>query len=287
MPQTLPEVRYFNTGEVAINYARWEGEKPAFLFIHGITDRHETWYDVSDEIRRGSSAVAVDLRGHGRSGHVPKPYVFIDYARDMAALLDELDLAPVVIVGHSLGGLTAIQLAATRPELVHAIVLEDPPLYGREIMQNHHPEWRAQFDRSAEIAGSRQSIEGMAALIRSDNPDVPEEFVERRSQHLFATDSSVISGAMTQLTDESLDWLNEIESKMRRVECPTLLLQGNMELGGWMQPGDGVRAKKLIPDCKLETWEDAGHSLHREHPERFIEQVNGFVSGLASAGRSS
>ncbi len=275
-----PKLGYFNTGEVALNYAERTGDNPAILFIHGITGRHETWDEVADAIRGESRSVAVDLRGHGRSGHTTGAYRLSDYAGDMANLIEGLDLAPAIVIGHSLGAMTACWLAAERPDLVGATVLEDPPLFARQIMEEFAADRHDRFTHNARLSGSGLSMEQMAEQIRAVSPDATEEEVQKSALSLFVTDDD----ALEHVVDQRLDWSHELEEKLRLIKCPTLLMQGNFELGAWMLAHDGKRAMDLISDCRLETWDDTGHLLHSDNPDRFIEQVGSFVAGLKTAG---
>lgn len=281
---SLPELRYFNTGEVAIHCAEYAPEAyaignnlPPYVFIHGITGRHETWDEIIGSIRQGARAIAIDLRGHGRSGHTTGSYLLQDYSRDVAALISGLKLTECTVVGHSLGAMTAIQLASDAPASVRAIVLEDPPLFARPIMEEVAPERHERFGNNAALSASGMTREQMAQQIRQVNPDMPDEDVQKAALQLFVTDSDAIA----HVHDERIDWTDEIESIMQSVQCPVLLIQGSFELGAWMRDTDGVRAKSLFKDCVLEIWNDTGHSLHSEHPNRFIAQVNDFVSNLS------
>lgn len=278
---TTPSLRFFNTGEVAIHYAEWAAEDgnagPAFLFLHGITGRHETWYGVVDEIRQGARAFAVDLRGHGRSGRASGAYKLPDYVRDITALIKVLDTGPVIAVGHSLGAMVVIALAAMKPDLVRAVVLEDAPLFARTLMENHAPERYERFLQSSQLAASRLSLQEMAGHIRSSNPyPLDEEAVQKSALSLFITDAD----AIMHVHDERIDWSDDIDQMLQSVQCPALLMQGNFELGAWMLEGDGDRAVTLMPGCRLARWDDTGHRLHSARPERFVEQVNGFTSEL-------
>lgn len=272
-----PDLRFFNTGEVAIHYGEWSPDRsdgePACLFVHGMTGHLAAWSDIREPIRNGSRAVAVDLRGHGRSGRAPGAYRLIDYARDLASLIDSLDLAPVNVISHSLGALVTLQLAAVSPELVRLIVLEDPPIFAQRIVEEIEPERREQWKEAAMFAGSGLSFDEMAEQIRASVPDATEEEIRSYARARFETDSDVMQHAYDLRVADS----SEIEDALRAVRCPTLLLRGNFELGGWIPEDDGVRAQELIPDCTLEAWEDTGHLLHDDHPERFVEQVRAFV----------
>jgi 3-oxoadipate enol-lactonase len=275
---TTPELGFFNTGETAIHYASWPASPgstgPTVLFIHGITGRHQTWEQVSEAIRNGNRAVAVDLRGHGRSGRTKGKYRLPDYARDMAALIDSLKLGPVNVVGHSLGAMTALWLAASRPELTASITLEDPPLFARKIMEEIDPNRHARFGHNAKLASAGMSLAELIATQRKISPDAPEADIQRFALSMYVTDAD----AIWHVYDQRIDWSPEIEEKMRSVQCPVLLMQGNYDLGAWMLQDDGTRSRALLKNCELTYWEDTGHGLHSDHPDRFIEQVKVFVA---------
>jgi 3-oxoadipate enol-lactonase len=273
-----PELRFFNTGETAIHYATFPASPgmngPTVLFIHGITGRHETWDQVVDPIRKGNRAIAVDLRGHGRSGRTKGAYRLPDYARDMAALIDGLGLGAVNVVGHSLGAMTALQLAAGRPDLTLSITLEDPPLFARKIMEQTDPNRHARFGHNARLASAGLTLDDLAERLRKISPDADEANIHKTAMSLYVTDSD----AIWHVYDQRIDWSPDIEKKLRSVQCPVLLMQGNYELGAWMLPDDGKHTQSLMVNCELSYWNDTGHGLHGDKPARFIDQVGAFVS---------
>ena len=273
-----PELGFFNTGETAIHYASCPAPPgangPTVLFIHGITGRFATWEQVSEPIRKGNRAIAVDLRGHGRSGRTTGKYRLPDYARDMAALIDGLKLGPVNVVGHSLGAMTALWLAASRPDLTASITLEDPPLFARKIMEQTDPNRHARFGHNARLASAGLSLAELAETLRKMSPDAAEENIQKSALSMYVTDPD----AIWHVYDQRIDWSSDIEDIMRSVQCPVLLMQGNYEMGAWMLPNDGTHAKSLMKYCELVYWEDTGHGLHGDNPARFIDQVGAFVA---------
>ena len=277
MPST-PELGFFNTGETAIHYASWPASPgatgAAVLFIHGITSRHDTWQQVVEQIRQGNRAIAVDLRGHGRSGRTPGSYRLADYSRDMLALIEGLSLGPANVVGHSLGAMTALWMAASRPDLIASITLEDPPFFARRIMEEHDPLRHARFGHNARLASSGLSLADLEETLRRISPEAKAADIQRSALGLYVTDAD----ALWHVYDQRIDWGLEIENVMRSVQCPVFLMQGNYELGAWMLPEDGERGRSLMKNCVLGYWEDTGHGLHGDHPERFIEQVGAFVA---------
>ena len=276
---------------MALNVATWQAEPgnsgSPFLFIHGITDRHETWSEVAGGIRRGASAIAPDLRGHSRSGRTNGNYHFTDYPQDLISLIESGADLPVHIVGHSLGAIVAVQVAVQRPDLVNSLVLEDPPFYFQQVVADN-PKRADNFRRNARLAGSGLTLEGIAAVIREFAPDLPEDSIQASAHALFVTDAPVIKHALDLITDSSPEWINRVESVLTEIRCPTLLLQGSYELEerrplSVMRPQDADQTVALIPDCKREFWSDWGHLLHNSDPQRFIAQVTRFIDSLPSA----
>jgi pimeloyl-ACP methyl ester carboxylesterase len=156
---------------------------------------------------------------------------------------------------------------------VAAVVLEDPPLFARSIMENDDPARYERFQQTAALASSSLSVAGIAAHLRQEAPDAPEELIMQRAHNLFDMDGDVVM----HVVDQRIDWTPTIEGTLRAVQCPALLLQGSFELGAWMRREDGPRAVRLMKDCELSVWEDTGHGLHGEHPERFVEEVRMFL----------
>lgn len=102
-------------------------DAPAVVLLHGVTQSHRSWDWVVPEIGATHRVVRPDARGHGRSDRAPGHYDLFAYADDTAAVIEEVG-GPVVLVGHSLGGVVAAAVAQRRPELVRALLLEDPAL---------------------------------------------------------------------------------------------------------------------------------------------------------------
>ncbi len=103
-------------------------EGPTVVFVHGVCLSHRSWDPfVTPLVDDGARVVRVDLRGHGESDRSPGAYDLEGYVGDVVAVLDHLD-RPVVLVGHSLGGVTAAAVAQRRPGRVTQLVLEDPAL---------------------------------------------------------------------------------------------------------------------------------------------------------------
>jgi len=114
---------------VALHYAETAGQGPAVVLIHGLTDSLDAYLPCALRLASRHRVFALDLRGHGDSGHVSGRYRVADYADDVEQFLEDVVRTPAVLAGCSLGGLIVTCLAARAPALVAGALLEDPPLY--------------------------------------------------------------------------------------------------------------------------------------------------------------
>lgn len=99
------------------------GSGDPVVFIHGLGSSARDWERQVDVFASTHRVITVDLRGHGRSNKPPGPYSIEQFASDVAGLIDHLGIAPVSVVGISLGGMVAFQLAAARPDLLDKVVI--------------------------------------------------------------------------------------------------------------------------------------------------------------------
>src|SRR5262245_265924 len=100
--------------------------KPALVFIHGWTCNRTFFAPQAEHFARQHRVVSLDLRGHGDSDKPQGVYPVSAYADDIAFLVERLGLGKVVAIGHSLGGISVLQLAAAYPDKVAGIVMVDP-----------------------------------------------------------------------------------------------------------------------------------------------------------------
>src|SRR5512143_573521 len=133
-----PTSHYFYSQRLKLHYVDWGNpDKPPLLLIHGGRDHARNWDWVALALRDHYHIVAPDLRGHGDSQwSVGGSYAMIDYTLDVAQLLDALQIFPVTVIGHSLGGSIALQYAGVYPDRVRKLVaiegLGPPPALIRD-----------------------------------------------------------------------------------------------------------------------------------------------------------
>jgi lipase len=127
-----PSLRMLRANGLNLAVWEWPGEGPPLLFSHATGFHGRCWDEV---IRRlpGRRAIAVELRGHGRSEKPEPPYCWLDFGVDVAEIANLLELRDAVGVGHSMGGHSMAVAAALRPQAFSSLLLVDPVIFPPEF----------------------------------------------------------------------------------------------------------------------------------------------------------
>jgi pimeloyl-ACP methyl ester carboxylesterase len=268
--------RSFETGTVSINYAEGPRSGPPLVLLHGVTSRWQRFLTLVPVLAQRWHVVAADLRGHGRSGRVPGRYGVMEYAHDVIALLRHLSDEPAVVLGHSLGAMVGIGVAAEAPSAVRALVLEDPPLgafLGRPF--DERPE-HARFVATRDLAREGHPPRELARLLAAQLPDQSALALRLRAWSVSQIDPDVLTLIIENRAIDDYD----LEDRLRRIACPTLLLQGNPALGGALADAEAAWAASLLAEGVRVSFPEAGHQIHDGpglESVRFVQIVAGFL----------
>jgi pimeloyl-ACP methyl ester carboxylesterase len=264
--------RYFHTGEVAINYADFGGRGRPLLLIHGLSGRWQGWKPVLPALTKSWHVFAVDLRGHGRSGRAEGAYERAVYSKDNAAFIEKVIGGPAYVIGHSLGALVALGVAAGWPKLVKAFVMEDPPLYAHDRWEAST--FRPRFEAAHKLCKSGLMPGQMVPEIRKMLPDAPPEAWLDAAERYFLMDhrvwDSVFGGHYAMRKDS--------DPLLKAATPPALLMQAEPALGAALEDEESGHAMSLLPEAQFLKWPDSGHGMHTAFPERFVSQVEGFFA---------
>lgn len=254
-------------------YHEVEGTGPAVVFIHeGIADSRmwdPQWVSFATRYR----LVRCDLAGFGRTpvGSLP-----VTHARDVLALLAELAIPPAAVVGASLGGRVALELAVARPDFVRALVLEDAGLPGVDWSEDVRAGWAAEDEAVAR--GDLDAATEANLRLWVDGPkraaaDVDPTF--RAAAAAMVRRALELQAPHWEELDEEL-LVPDVAERLGEVRAPTLALAGEEDVEDMQELAR--RFAREIPGARHATIAGAAHMPSLERPAAFDAVVLPFLA---------
>ncbi len=245
------------------------GEGKPLLILHGLFGLGDNWATLSKAFaQEGFCVYQIDQRNHGRSLHsFDFNYAFM--ANDLKLLIEDEKIETADIIGHSMGGKTAMFFAREYPKLVNKMIVADiSPAY---YPQHHHSVLSALHSMDLSQLKSRKEAEEILRNALND-----EGTIQFLLKNLYWK------------TDTQLDWrfgLQEIEDNIEMVgealpgedviDVPTLFLKG--EKSGYIQEEQEELIRKRFSNVEIKTVPNAGHWIHAENPKAFLEMSLAFL----------
>jgi len=247
------------------------GNGAPLLLIHGLGYARWGWEPVLPELAEQFDVILFDNRGIGESDAPPGPYTVAEMAADAVQVLDEAGVARAHVVGTSLGGMIAQELALAYPERVDRLVLACTTPGG----QKAHPMPQVTVALMAEAA----TLEPAVALRRFvENALAPAtveahpEIVEQIMAHRLATAQQPAAWAAQASAGATFDAYDRLGA----LAAPTLVQHGDEDVV--VDPRNADLLVELLPDARLERV-PGGHLFFWEAPEQFVSSVSGFLEG--------
>jgi pimeloyl-ACP methyl ester carboxylesterase len=250
-------------------FVEQSGAGPPLLLIHGLMVSGAMYQPVLPALATHYRVIVPDLRGHARSGALPGPYSVEQLARDLAQLLDDLQIDAAHVLGYSQGGAVAQQFACDYPRRVHGLVLGCTYAYNmlsrRERLEGMLAPW---FVR---ILGMR----GVARLLFSGaggGQRLPPETARWLQGILAANDTARMVAAVEAMKAfDSRPWLQQIA-------CPTLVMAGADDTA--VPLAHAHMLAHGIPGAQLHVVDGAGHTLIWTHTDVFVQIVEAFLASV-------
>jgi pimeloyl-ACP methyl ester carboxylesterase len=255
------------------------GSGPAVLLVHGLAGCWQNWLENISSLARDYRVIAVDLPGFGESEMPARPISISGYARTLDALCDALGLDTVRVVGNSMGGFVAAEMAIRSPARVEALCLVAAAGLSVE---------RARVDRST---GVRHRIENLLffyiAWLATKFPALAlRPRVRRWMLGLIVAHPEELPGPLIAEQvrgiakpgfDAALEALTRypIRDRLGEIACPTLIVWGDEDR--LVPPSDAAEFEWLISGSRKLTYEDTGHAPMLERPERFNADLRTFL----------
>jgi len=257
---------------------------PPLLLLHGGRDHARNWDWVAQEMREEYHIIAPDLRGHGDSEWARGgQYAMIDHVLDIAQLLEQLQLFPITIIGHSLGGGIACQYSGVYPERVKRLVaiegLGPPPGHARhgpahERMHAWITQMRAYAGRHAR---RYSSLEEAVERMQEANKRLTAAQAYHLTLHgIYRNEDGTYTWKFDNYVRSQSPYefnVEEARSIWQRITCPTLLFRGTES---WATDPLVDGRASAFPHARCVNIAGAGHWVHHDQLAEFLRVVRAF-----------
>jgi pimeloyl-ACP methyl ester carboxylesterase len=269
------KVNYVDTGS---------GDGPPVVFVHGLGGAWQNWLENIPRIAQERRVVALDLPGFGHSEMPLRDITISGYAHTVEKLCDSLGLGEVALVGNSMGGFVAAEVAIQFSQRVERLVLVSAAgitttnLYRRPVQT---------WGRVAAAAGSYGAANSRAAVARPGVRHLALAFVARHPSRLKADLAwEQVNAAGTLGFRDALDALLDYDFRDRlgEIQAPTLLIWGHDDM--LVPVEDAHEFERLIPNSRKILMEDTGHVPMLERPTTFNNCLLEFLAEPREATRS-
>jgi len=269
--------------------ARTHGKAgPHVVFVHGLFGQGKNWTTIAKGLADRHRVTLLDLPNHGHSPWTDRAD-YLDMADLVAAELEQLD-GPAALVGHSMGGKVAMQVALRRPELLRALVVVDvaPTAYPESGGRTDDPDEEA--SPFAAFIAAMQAVDLDRLRTRDEADAALREAVPSRMVRSFLLQSLVREGAGAGggwRWRPNLDLLGRDLQELRgfpdpppgaTFDGPVLWVAGVNS--HYVLPQDRARMIELFPRARLVRIKGAGHWVHSEQPEVFLETLRRFIDAV-------
>lgn len=255
-----------------IHYRRRAGNGASLIALHGLFGSGACLLPLAESLDAQLDLILPDARGHGLSDSPAGGYLYPDLARDVIGLIDSLSLNTPILLGHSMGGMTACLVASEIGQAVRALVLVEPtflsPKRQKEVFESGVGD-----DHSGQLSVARDDL---IARARRRSRHRPEQIIESLVDARLAT----YPAAVEVLTPPNPDW----RELMRSIRVPSLLVIGE---SGIVSRETAAELQALNPMLRFEVVPNVGHGLPYDEPEQLGAVISAFLADVTGTMRGA
>lgn len=246
-----------------------EGSGPPWLFVHGFPLDHSMWRAQREALSSAHRVIVPDLRGFGRSDVTPGTVTMEQFADDLAALLDALEVKePVTLCGLSMGGYVAWQFFRRHRDRLAALVLCDT-----RAVPDDEQGAKGRHDLAARVLAEGSAVVARAMAPKLFAPSTSEQqpdLVAQVREVIEQSDPEGVAAALRGMAARS-----DARDLLAKIDLPTLVLVGKHDA---ISPADEMRELAgQIPDAQFVEIADAGHMAPVENPRAVNEALKAFA----------
>lgn len=250
-------------------YSREFGQGSPVIILHGLFGFSDNWQTIAKALAADHLVVTPDLRNHGRSPHLPT-HTYPEMSEDLRAFMEEHWMFSAALVGHSMGGKAAMQLALSYPDMVEKLVVVD--MAPGPAQDSHSDIFRALLALDLSKTASRQEAEAFLAERVSDvgTRQFLLKNITRNPDGSFAWKMN-----LPVLWKSFPDILAPVTGEP--FVKPTLFVRGSRS--DYIKDSDWPLIRALFPAAELATVEGAGHWVHADKPAELLQILRRFLAG--------
>jgi len=251
-----------------LNFKSYGENGPIIIILHGLLGSLDNWHRIAKQLSTDHKVYTLDQRNHGRSPH---DYVF-NYevmSADILEFFEEHQIEQATLIGHSMGGKTAMHFTLLHPDKVAKLVVVD--IAPKEYKRGHDDVFKALFAVNPSVIESRKDAEEQV-----------ESFIPDFGVRQFLLKNLTRNDEGNYQWKMNLPVIHEQYDNIRvklidgMFHGPVLFIRGGKS--PYVQDDDFENAKDTFPNADLEQVEGAGHWVHAEAPNEFIEAVRKFIN---------
>jgi pimeloyl-ACP methyl ester carboxylesterase len=245
-----------------------EGEGDDVLFISGLADEGACWVDQVAGLKDRYRLTTFDNRGVGRSSTPDGPFAIADFAADTVALMDDLALERPHVVGSSMGGAIAQEIALAHPERVRSLVLNGTWCRGDRFLHEVFRNWMWSAEKADSIRDFLVTVNLWCFSPRIWNEGTMEEWITAAEASPYAQSVDAFCRSAQALIDhDSADRIGAIQE-------PTLVTVGELDLA--VPPRFSEALVQRIPGARLVVIPAVGHQPFQETPQEYNRLLTDF-----------
>lgn len=256
---------------IELNYKTF-GQGDPIVILHGLFGTLDNWQTIGRKLAEHHSVFLVDQRNHGRSPHTDE----LDYplmAYDLEHFMENQWMFKATIMGHSMGGKTAMQFALLHPGMVEKLIVVD--IAPKAYQGGHQPIFDALLNLNPEHISDRSEAD--ARLKERIGEQSIRQFLLKNLSRKKGKDGYQWKMNLPVIHKHYPDLLKGLKVYDAPFEGEVLFIRGGRS--NYIQEEDFYTIRELFPNAQVETIDEAGHWVHAEAPEKLLKLVLSFIEG--------